>query len=153
MYDQLMAQQAAAQAAAQQLLQPLPVELTPLQMSTLEEALGDLAALGFEIEPFGEDTCLVRAVPAAIAGDDVATVLRDTLNELGQEPPPPVQGHRVTAVVACHGAVRAGKTLTVEEMRALVEQLERSEFPRTCPHGRPTVLHQSMGQLAREFGR
>ncbi|MDH7488259.1 MAG: DNA mismatch repair endonuclease MutL [Anaerolineae bacterium] len=153
MYDQLMAQQAAAQAAAQQLLQPLPVELTPLQMSTLEEALGDLAALGFEIEPFGEDTCLVRAVPAAIAGDDVATVLRDTLNELGQEPPPPVQGHRVTAVVACHGAVRAGKTLTVEEMRALVEQLERSEFPRTCPHGRPTVLHLSMGLLAREFGR
>lgn len=153
MYDQLMAQQAAAQVAVQQLLQPLPVELTPLQMSTLEETLGDLAALGFEIEPFGEDTCLVRAVPAAIAGDDVATVLRDTLNELGQEPPPPVQGHRVTAVVACHGAVRAGKTLTVEEMRALVEQLERSEFPRTCPHGRPTVLHLSMGLLAREFGR
>ncbi|GAB4506418.1 MAG: DNA mismatch repair endonuclease MutL [Anaerolineales bacterium] len=153
MYDQLMAQQATAQVAVQQLLQPLPVELTPLQMSTLEETLGDLAALGFEIEPFGEDTCLVRAVPAAIAGDDVATVLRDTLNELGQEPPPPVQGHRVTAVVACHGAVRAGKTLTVEEMRALVEQLERSEFPRTCPHGRPTVLHLSMGLLAREFGR
>lgn len=153
MYDQLMAQKAAAQVAVQQLLQPMPVELTPLQMSTLEEALEELAALGFEIDPFGEDTCLVRAVPAAIAGEDIPTVLRDTLNELGQDPPPPVQGHRVTAVVACHGAVRAGKTLTHEEMRALVEQLEQSAFPRTCPHGRPTVLHLSMGLLAREFGR
>lgn len=153
MYDQLMAQKAAAKVAVQPLLDPLPVELTPLQMSTLEETLGDLAALGFEIEPFGEGTCLVRAVPAAITGNDIAGVLRDTLNELGQEPPPPVQGHRVTAVVACHGAVRAGKTLTHEEMRALVEQLEQSDLPRTCPHGRPTVLHLSMGLLAREFGR
>ncbi len=153
MYDRLMAQKTAAQTPVQQLLEPLPVELTPLQMSTLEEALDDLAALGFEIEPFGEDTCLVRAVPADIAGNDIATVLRDALNELGQEPPPPVQGHRVTAVVACHGAVRAGKILTYEEMRALVEQLEQSALPRTCPHGRPTVLHLSMGLLAREFGR
>lgn len=153
MYDRLMAQKAAAKVSVQPLLEPLPVELTPLQMSTLEETLEDLAALGFEIEPFGEDTSLVRAVPAAIAGNDIATVLRDTLNELGEEPPPPVQGHRVTAVVACHGAVRAGRTLTHEEMRALVEQLEQSDLPRTCPHGRPTVLHLSMGLLAREFGR
>ncbi|MBC7260281.1 MAG: hypothetical protein H5T65_13690 [Chloroflexi bacterium] len=135
------------------MLEPLPVELTPLQMSTLEEALDDLAALGFDIEPFGGETCLVRAVPADVAAGDIPTVLRDTLNELGQEPPPPVQGHRVTAVVACHAAIRAGKTLTPEEMRALVEQLEQSALPRTCPHGRPTVLHLSMGLLAREFGR
>jgi DNA mismatch repair protein MutL len=153
MYDQLMAQTAAAKVAVQQLLQPLPVELTPLQMSTLEESLDELAALGFDIEPFGEDTCLMRAVPAAITGEDIPTVLRDTLNELGQEPPPPVQGHRITAVVACHGAIRAGKTLGTEEMRALVQALEQSEFPRTCPHGRPTVLHLSMGLLTREFGR
>jgi DNA mismatch repair protein MutL len=80
-------------------------------------------------------------------------VLRDTLDELGQEPPPPVQGHRVTAVVACHGAIRAGKTLNLEEMRTLAQQLETADFPRTCPHGRPTVLHLSIGLLAREFGR
>jgi DNA mismatch repair protein MutL len=153
MYERLMAQRAAAKVAAQQLLEPLPVELTPLQMSTLEETGDELASLGFDIEPFGGETCLVRAVPAAIIGEDVPTVLRDTLDELGQEPPPPVQGHRVTAVVACHGAIRAGRTLSVEEMRALVHELEQSEAPRTCPHGRPTVLHLSMGLLAREFGR
>ena len=153
MYDQLMAQRAAAKIAVQQLLQPMPVELTPLQMSALEESLDELAALGFDIEPFGEDTSLVRAVPAAITGEDIPAVLRNTLDELGQEPPPAVQGHRVTAVVACHGAIRAGRTLGVEEMRALVQALEQSEFPRTCPHGRPTVLHLSMGLLTREFGR
>lgn len=153
MYDQLMAQTAAAKVAVQQLLQPLPVELTPLQMSALEQSLDELAALGFDIEPFGEDTSLVRAVPVAVTGEDIPTVLRNTLDELGQEPPPAVQGHRVTAVVACHGAVRAGKTLSAEEMRGLVQGLEQSEFPRTCPHGRPTVLHLSMGLLTREFGR
>jgi len=153
MYDQLMAQRAAAKIAVQQLLQPMPVELTPLQMSALEESLDELAALGFDIEPFGEYTSLVRAVPAAITGEDIPVVLRNTLDELGQEPPPAVQGHRVTAVVACHSAIRAGRTLGAEEMRALVQALEQSEFPRTCPHGRPTVLHLSMGLLTREFGR
>jgi DNA mismatch repair protein MutL len=153
MYDLLAAQRVAAKVAVQQLLQPMPVELTPLQMSALEESLDDLAALGFDIEPFGEGTSLVRAVPVAVTGEDIPTVLRNTLDELGQEPPPAVQGHRVTAVVACHGAVRAGKTLSAEEMRGLVQGLEQSEFPRTCPHGRPTVLHLSMGLLTREFGR
>lgn len=153
MYEQLMAQKAAAKVAAQQLLEPLTVELTPLQMNALEETRDELASLGFDTEPFGGETCLVRAVPAAIIGEDVPTVLRDALDELGQEPPPPVHGHRITAVLACHGAIRAGRTLSMEEMRALVQQLEQSEAPRTCPHGRPTVLHLSMGLLAREFGR
>ena len=153
MYEQLMAQKAAANIAVQHLLEPLAVELTLLQMSALEEAMPELAALGLETEPFGGETCLVRAIPAAIIGEDIPAVLRDTLDELGQEPPPPVQGHRVTAVVACHGAIRAGKTLNLEEMRTLAQQLETADFPRTCPHGRPTVLHLSIGLLAREFGR
>src|SRR3989304_2724199 len=60
---------------------------------------------------------------------------------------------RVAMSLACHGAIRAGKTLTTEEMRELVSLLEASEAPHTCPHGRPTMLHMSAETLARQFGR
>ena len=55
--------------------------------------------------------------------------------------------------LACHGAIRAGKTLTLDEMREIVRQLEASESPHTCPHGRPTMVHMSADTLARGFGR
>jgi DNA mismatch repair protein MutL len=60
---------------------------------------------------------------------------------------------RVAMSLACHGAVRAGKTMSLEEMRDLVRQLEECETPNTCPHGRPTMVHMSVDALAREFGR
>ena len=55
--------------------------------------------------------------------------------------------------LACHGAIRGGKTLTIDEMRELIQQLEETETPNTCPHGRPTMVHMSADVLAREFGR
>ena len=60
---------------------------------------------------------------------------------------------RVAMSLACHGAIRAGKTLSIEEMRDLVRQLEETASPNTCPHGRPTMVHMSGELLAREFGR
>jgi DNA mismatch repair protein MutL len=60
---------------------------------------------------------------------------------------------RALISLVCHSAVRAGKTLSGEEMRDLIRQLEATEMPRTCPHGRPTMIHLSAAQLAREFGR
>jgi len=60
---------------------------------------------------------------------------------------------RVAMSLACHGAIRAGKTLSLDEMRELVRQLEESEAPNTCPHGRPTMIHLSAETLARQFGR
>ena len=59
----------------------------------------------------------------------------------------------VAASMACHSAVRAGQALTIDEMRELVRQLEQTSLPHTCPHGRPTMIHLSSGQLEREFGR
>ena len=59
----------------------------------------------------------------------------------------------IAVTLACHSAVRAGQTLSDEEMRELIRQLEQADLPRTCPHGRPTVIHLSSRQLEREFGR
>jgi DNA mismatch repair protein MutL len=90
-------------------------------------------------------------VPAVLSGCDWQTALREMLDS-------PLQAQserddRICKTIACHGAVRAGKTLTDEEMRALVRQLEQTESPYTCPHGRPTLIHLSIRQLEREFGR
>jgi DNA mismatch repair protein MutL len=94
----------------------------------------------------------MRALPAALAASDprraVASFL-DTMLEEGEGD----RRDRVAMSLACHGAIRAGKTLSQEEMRELVDQLERSEAPNTCPHGRPTMIHMSAALLARQFGR
>lgn len=152
LYDQL-AGVPPGEAPSQQMLAPVSVELTARQAAVLEEALPRLIALGFDIEPFGPSACLVRAVPSCVGLADVQRMVHDSLDELGTERPPAIIGDRTIAVVACHAAVREGRVLAFEEMQALVRQLERTAIPRTCPHGRPTVLHLSLGLLEREFRR
>ena len=94
----------------------------------------------------------MRALPASLAGADprqaVASFL-DLMLEEGEGD----RRDRVAMSLACQGAIRAGKTLSQEEMRELVTQLEASEAPNTCPHGRPTMIHMSADLLARQFGR
>jgi DNA mismatch repair protein MutL len=111
-----------------------------------------LAEFGFSIEPFGDRTFLVRAVPALLYKKDWAGMLKELLDSLPEEDKGGwVEG--VTRSMACHSAVRAGQSLTDAEMRELVRQLEQSATPHTCPHGRPTMIHLSSGQLKKEFGR
>ena len=110
------------------------------------------------VGPFGDGAYLWRSVPAALAGGDLREgLLRffDVMAEEGDGPTGPLgeRRDRVAMSLACHGAIRAGKTLTPEEMRELVRSLEESEAPHTCPHGRPTMVHVSAEMLARGFGR
>ncbi len=140
---------------SQALLDPVPVELTGPQLETLEVCEDELSRLGFEIEPFGSETVLIRAVPEVLKGRNPAQALVGILDEIaagtahvGEE-----REQRIIASICKQGAVRAGQTLTHEEMQALVRDLEASSSPRTCPHGRPTMIHLSAAQLEREFGR
>lgn len=129
-----------------------------------------LAELGFAVEPFGDRTWLIRAVPGGLAQ---RTVLRAANRSDGPPPSPSLRTELCDLIegiivreygegtlsdqtrwaVACHSAVRAGDPLALEEMEALIARLERCDLARTCPHGRPTMLHLSHAQLAREFGR
>jgi DNA mismatch repair protein MutL len=136
----------------QGLLEPATLEVTPRQDQIMKSCLPELTEFGFSLEPFGERTYLVRAVPALVASDNWEGMLRELLEELSGEAKSRRE-EKIVASIACHGAVRSGKTLDVEEMRELVRQLERCVSPHTCPHGRPTVIHLSSGQLEREFGR
>ena len=136
----------------QGLLQPVTVELTVRQQELMESQSEALSEYGFGIEHFGEGTYLVRSVPALLKGHIVAQSLVEVLDSLAEGE----EGDRreeIAVSLACHGAVRAGQALSHEEMRDLIRQLEQASQPRTCPHGRPTMIHLSSLQLEKGFGR
>ena len=110
----------------------------------------DLAEFGFSIEPFGDRTYLVRALPALLYNRDWARVVRELLDSLSGGGD---WAESVAITMACHSAVRFGQTLTDKEMQELIRQLEQVAIPNTCPHGRPTMIHLSLKQLEREFRR
>ncbi|HEY5639418.1 MAG TPA: DNA mismatch repair endonuclease MutL [Dehalococcoidia bacterium] len=158
LYERFCAERASRRPEAQGLLEPLALELTPAQQALVEAESAGLAEHGFEVEPFGEGAYLWRSVPASLARGDqregLARFLDVMVEEDGAEQGSLAdKGDRVAMSLACHGAVRAGKTLAAEEMRELVRQLEETETPHTCPHGRPTMVHVSAEMLARGFGR
>jgi DNA mismatch repair protein MutL len=151
-YEQVQEESARHRLEIQGLLEPATFEVTLPQVALLKSHLTDLVEFGFTLEPFGERTYLVRTVPALLNGKDWPATLREMLDGLtsGEKTD---WSERLTMSIACHSAVRAGQTLSDDEMRELVRQLEQTAMPRTCPHGRPTVLHLSLSQLGREFGR
>lgn len=155
LYERLMAERAAASVSSQGLLEPLPLELTPLQAAIVEEHLELLRGVGFQIEPFGGETYLVRSVPALLSVGDPRQALVEIIEGLAQDEELLAQEREeeLVRLICKQAAIKAGQTLSVQEMQELVRQLERTASPRTCPHGRPTMIHLSAEQLAREFGR
>jgi DNA mismatch repair protein MutL len=153
MYERFLKDLGASVQPAQPLLAPLALDLTPSQASLVSTFSDALEAHGFGVEPFGGGGYLLRAAPAGLRREDPARAFTELLDLLTREDAPSDPRHRVAASLACHAAVRAGQTLAPEEMRDLIEQLEACETPQTCPHGRPTMLHLSAGELARRFSR
>jgi DNA mismatch repair protein MutL len=151
-YDSVLKQRQERKPEIQGLLEPVTLEVTPRQDAVLAASLGELADFGFSIEAFGDRTYLTRAVPAMLAGDDWATILRELLDALASETRSNRE-EKIAASIACHGAIKRGQALSETEMKALVRQLEQTANPHSCPHGRPTVIRLSAAQLEREFGR
>ena len=154
LYERFLVESREGVRDVQPLLQPLPVELTARQRALLGSFGAELEAAGLAVEPFGDGAFLVRAVPPALAGGDVSGALANLLDALGREDGPTEEpAHRVAASLACHASVRAGQTMSEEEQRELLRLLEATEHPRTCPHGRPTMIHLSSEALDRQFRR
>jgi len=137
----------------QALLEPAVIEVAPRAIGALRERLPEIAATGYDVEPFGDGALIVRAVPAALADRDPLRTLRDTIEALADEAPADDWCARLAELVACHTAVRAGDHLSTEEMAALLDQLGEADLCQACAHGRPTAILLSHTQLAREFGR
>jgi DNA mismatch repair protein MutL len=154
LFEQLMAQSKST-IVAQSLLQPETVHLPPSRAIILNDQLGLLNHLGFQVEPFGPGTFLVRAIPALLSGMNPAAAI-NVLVEDFEEDEAPLQSEleaRIIARVCKRAAIKAGQTLSIEEQRALLGRLEACASPRTCPHGRPTMIHLSVDLLERQFGR
>ncbi|MFN8482710.1 MAG: DNA mismatch repair endonuclease MutL [Anaerolineae bacterium] len=156
LYEQFLARHAASDVARQTLLEPLALELTPGEAAILDEYAQPLDSAGFSLEPFGANTVLIRAVPAALRAADPRPALRDILTQVGEGRRNPLEVDNEAALLraVCKTvAIKAGQTLSTGEMQALIQQLEACHSPRTCPHGRPTMIHLSAAHLEREFGR
>jgi DNA mismatch repair protein MutL len=119
----------------------------------LNEHADAFERLGFDIEHFGDAAYVVRTVPASLPGDDIGARIAELLDRMQRDDGPEDWSHRVAASLACHAAVRAGMTMNDAEQRELIRLLEEAESPRTCPHGRPTMLHLTSDAIAREFRR
>ncbi len=140
---------------AQQLLEPVAVDLPPASARALADQLPALQRLGFQVEEFGSKSFLVRAIPGLLSGMDPAAALHVLVEDF-EEDETPLQNEveaRIIARVCKRAAVKAGQTLSTEEQRTLLEDLEACNSPRTCPHGRPTMIHLSVDLLERQFGR
>ena len=137
----------------QGLLEPTAVTLSPSHEETVHDHADVLAQYGWLLEPFGDRSCLLRGVPAVLSRRDPAKAFLDMLEAAATAAEFATWEDRIAATVACHGSVRAGQSLTREEMVEMVRLLERTQQPHTCPHGRPTMLHLSANNLEREFGR
>ena len=155
LYEQLTAERSGATIAVQELLDPAPLQLTPAQSAALDANRTLLASVGFNVEPFGNQTILLRTVPAVLKASDPRAALVAIVDEMeqGEEPLERSADARLITSVCKGIAVKGGQVLSLEEMRELVRRLEQTTAPRTCPHGRPTMIQLNVSQLEREFGR
>ena len=161
-YERLKAQWQQAQTSAvarlpsQPLLIPATFVATPLEVATTEAHGATLETLGLEITPFSAKTLAVRAVPTTLAQGDAVELARSVLTELAQHDASTViaRAHNeLLGTLACHGSVRANRRLTIEEMNALLRQMEATERSDQCNHGRPTWRQISVRELDALFMR
>ncbi len=141
---------------SQPLLIPLAFAATAVEIATAEEHAETLKQLGLDIAPLGPATLAVRSLPAALAGGDGVELARAVLAELAQHDASRVverARHELLAAMACHGAVRANRRLTLAEMDALLRDMERTDRSDQCNHGRPTWRQVTIGELDTMFLR
>ncbi len=155
LFEELMAARHSNSLEAQALLEPLTIELSPAQTALLEEQAQALGDLGFQIEPFGRQAFRLRSIPAMLSGLNPEHALRVVVEDF-EEDETPLEGEivaRLAARVCKRAAIKSGQALSLVEQQKLLTDLEACQAPRTCPHGRPTMIHLSVDALERQFGR
>jgi DNA mismatch repair protein MutL len=153
LFDDFCEQAARSLVSSQSLLEPLLCEVGSSAMEIVVDEHLLLEQMGFLVEPFGVGTCRVRAVPTMLAEGAIGEILQSLLEDLTQGKAHEERRDQLLAGMSCKAAVKAGQTLSMEEMRYLVQRLEGTSRPRTCPHGRPTMILLSTTDLERQFGR
>ena len=148
LFDSAKANLGGGKSVVQSLLFPSTLDLSPDEYDRYEALAPVLASLGFETEPFGPKSIIVRGIPAGVRNWSDGRLLAEILGEEGRS-----GIDEFLKTYACRSAVKAGTKLASEEMESLADQLFATELPYTCPHGRPTMLRVSLGELERRFAR
>jgi DNA mismatch repair protein MutL len=154
-YERLKRQMAASGIAAQALLIPDIIDLSPTDAARILDAAPDLARLGLTIEPFGGSAIAVRETPAILGQINARALILDILDELsaGTTTTLPARMDAILSRMACHGSVRSGRQMRPEEMNALLREMEATPHSGQCNHGRPTYVELKLHDIERLFGR
>ena len=140
----------------QELLVPEVIELSPYESSLVKKHTDDLSALGLRAEEFGPYSYALRSVPAIIKTERYSELFKDILAEMGaggEEKSLSERIERVISTMACHASIKASFELSREKMESLLKELDRAEFPHSCPHGRPVSHSLSFRDIERMFKR
>jgi len=156
LFEKVLRQRSEGKVESQRLLMPLIIEINPRQQVILENIAPELATCGFEVEPFGRKTVAIKAAPAGLATADVQLLLGELLEGLERE----TQAidlrrlrERIAASVACHAAIKVNTHLDREKMIWLIDELQKTQYPMSCPHGRPIVLRYEKNEILKAFKR
>jgi DNA mismatch repair protein MutL len=155
MYEKIR-RRGAKKFSTQPLLLPLSLSLPYAEVMMVEEHRKDFAELGIEIDVFGEDSVIIRALPDFLSQTNINALMKDILNEflsMGKTFIPENLFLSLAATLACHGSIRAGQRLNHDEIVALLIELDDTEFGAHCPHGRPIVKSFPRDEIKRWFDR
>jgi len=156
LFEKILKQRLANSPERQQMLMPLLVELTPGQMAVLTEISDELNYNGFEVEPFGTRTIAVKTTAAGVSPAQVEHLLHEILEQFEREEQSlNLEKIRtsIAASIACHAAIKVNMPLEQNKMEWLLQELAKTEYPMSCPHGRPVVLRYSVRDIQRAFKR
>jgi DNA mismatch repair protein MutL len=156
LFERVLHQRATKKAESQRLLLPLLIELTPAQQAVFSEIADELAANGFEAEPFGSRSIAVKVSPAGVDAAQVEHLLKEILDQFAREDQSlnmETIRTRIAASIACHAAIKVNMPLEQNKMEWLLAELAKTDHPMTCPHGRPVVLRYSMKDIQKAFKR
>jgi len=155
-YFELIDQLNSQKKKTQPLLMPEDLPLAADEIETLKANIKIFEELGFEIEEGSGNSLTLYAVPAMLSGEEIPDVINGVLDDINKEKlPTNLKGRQETIIhyMACRSAIKFGKKLSIDEMDALLDQMEKIERPYTCPHGRPTMIKLTFDELNRMFGR
>ena len=156
LYEKMKQRGSKGKTVSQRLLLPEVVHFAPRDYANILEVLPVLRGAGMEIEPFGGDAFVVKALPSLLSKADPKALLRDMAGDMGE--PGAVRGiadleERILTFMACRGAVKAGQTLSEREVAELLRDMDDFPFPSNCPHGRPVFIQFTLRDLERMFRR
>jgi DNA mismatch repair protein MutL len=156
LFERILEQRQAAKVETQRLLMPIIVELTPTQLAVFAGINDELRRNGFDAEPFGSRTIAVKTSPAGVDAGQVERMLHELLEQFEREEQllnlEKVRA-RIAASIACHAAIKINMPLEQNKMEWLLRELAKTQYPMTCPHGRPVVLRYSVKDIQKAFKR